>query len=37
MKIVIELIEKEFVTKMTTKVATKSIEEKIVSNEEKSN
>ncbi len=36
-KIVIESIEKEFVTKVATEIATKSIEEKIVSNEEKNN
>ncbi len=36
-KIVIESIEKEFVTKIATEVATKSIEEEIVSNKKKSN
>jgi hypothetical protein len=40
-KVVIELIEEEFVTKVATKiatkVATKSIEEKILSDEKKSN
>ncbi len=36
-KIVIESIEKEFVTKIATKIAIKSIEKKIVLNEKRSN